>query len=219
VILVEPHVLIKEERIISRNSTEIYRFAIRHLESKKKITMRKLFAGNKDLESWNLCALWNKPPSGQEDRPIVETLQCASIALDFKSKEEAEDFVMKFKTVAGGRLNQIKAVKDIRKYVQSEADSKKPLSAAQALIRRVDASTLNSPEVILQPNRTAVNAPTLGPLPEFSPIDEETGLFPAPLSANSQTVPGSNVRIRNGTGSQVTQVQSGDTEPEEGVEW
>lgn len=201
VIIVEPHILISEERTLSRNSTERYRFAIRHLDSKKKITMRKLFAGNEDLESWNLCALWNKPPSGRKGRTVVETLQCASIALDFKSKDEAEEFVMKFKTIVGGRLNQIKAVKEIRKYTESEAHSKKPLSAAQASIRRVSTSTSNSSEVTLGRNQIGSNAPTLGQLPEFSSIDEERGLFPAPVPANNQTVPAGNVSIRNGTSS------------------
>jgi hypothetical protein len=168
-----------------------------HHNSNKRFTIRKIFANEQDLENWNLCTLQRELSSARKDKALGERLHCSSIAIDFETNEKAEKFELELKAIAGVRLRQVDAVKQVHQRTISEAYSSRPLSGTPASVWGASASNLNVPKTIVFPSLQTDPLTTQHRPMEFSLSDDETDESPVTDSSEYSIVQMVNNSLRS----------------------
>jgi hypothetical protein len=163
---VSPPIEITESR---RVNNKTYRKDLRHRGD--SFTLRKITAEESDLKFWNLLALIDPkyPQLPAKNCPAAKRQECASIALDFRSEEEASRFEDHFKYIVGQRMEHIKQFDKARKvaHAQSNKPTRRSIIASNASLR-TSTSTLTAQ----QPSGIST-APNLTQIRELTSLEKD----------------------------------------------
>ena len=158
----------------------------------KTFELRRLAVNESQLDFWNIRAIAVPTHSASKDksRPTVETLNGASVVLDFTGEQEQMDFERRFKYTAVQRMEQVDQYNLGRKLATSQSDMPtrrpsyvSPTTDGEPSSDSSSSSNYGSPITDGEPTSTSASAitsipecveegpPTLDPIPRFSRLD------------------------------------------------
>jgi hypothetical protein len=137
----------------------------------KQFPARILTVKKSELRSWDLCAFFSNRQVSSKDkkskdneRPIVKTLECTHLALDFEDDKAKEEFEIELWEVRTRRQKQLNDASDARGVAERAAQSPTlAIHSEGASLRR--GSFLNA---------RLTNAPTISMAPKLPPIERQS---------------------------------------------
>jgi hypothetical protein len=143
-------------------------------KNNKQFPARILTVEKSELRSWDLCAFFSdrkvsskEKKSKDKERPIVKTLECTHLELDFEDDKAKEEFEIELWEVRTRRQKQLNDAGDARRVAERAAQS-------PTLALHSEGNTLRRGSFLNARLTNASVAPKLPPIERLSTIRMES---------------------------------------------